>query len=383
MTRTESHLENLIAFPSVSRNSNLDLIHYIRQLLQSLNIDSTLIHDQTGGKANLFASIGPDIKGGVVLSGHTDVVPVDGQDWSMDPFVMHLAEDRIYGRGSTDMKGFIASVLAMIEAAAGAELKRPIHLAFSYDEEIGCVGVKSMLDMLESAPVHPAFCIIGEPTSLRVAIAHKGKTGAICRCQGVESHSALSTQGLNAINMASRMIEAIRSIQIDIAANHPQDDAFTVPHTTLHVGTISGGTALNIVPGMCEFKFEIRNLESDSPEAIMARVRDVAREIVEDCRGKFPSAQIDIEVFNTYPSLDTQPEEAVVDYVRQLVDGKDPVKIDFGTEGGLFQKRLGVPTVVCGPGSMDQGHKPDEFIHRSELVRCDRFLERLLAQLCS
>ncbi len=383
MTRTEELLETLIAFPSVSRNSNLDLIHFIRQFLQDLGIHGILIHDDTGNKANLFASIGPDAPGGVILSGHTDVVPVEGQHWSVDPFAMHVTEERVYGRGSTDMKGFIASVLAMTETAVGATLKHPIHLAFSHDEEIGCVGVKSMLDMLESAPVHPALCIIGEPTSMRVAIAHKGKTGAICRCLGVESHSALATQGLNAIYMASRMIEAIQSIQQDIIAGHPQDEAFTVPCTTLHVGTIAGGNALNIVPGTCEFRFEIRNLEADSPQAIMNRIHEAAGEILDECRTRFPSAQIDIDIFNTYPPLDTQPGAAVVDHVRQLVDGKAPVKIDFGTEGGLFQKRLGVPTVVCGPGSMDQGHKPDEFIRRSELARCDRFLQRLLVQLGS
>ena len=381
MTRTEDLLGKLIAFPSVSRNSNLDLIHYIQEFLHGLDIRSTLIHDETGNKANLFASVGPNVPGGVILSGHTDVVPVEDQDWSVDPFAMSMTEERVYGRGSTDMKGFIASVLAMIESAAGAALKHPLHLAFSYDEEIGCVGVKGMLDMLESTPVHPALCIIGEPTSLRVAIAHKGKTGAICRCVGVESHSALATQGLNAIYMASRMIESIRSIQQEIASEHPRDEAFTVPHTTLHVGTITGGSALNIVPGTCEFRFEIRNVEADSPQAIMDRIHAAAREIVDDCRVQFPSAQIDVEIFNTYPSLDTRPDAAVVDYVRQLVDGKAPVKIDFGTEGGLFQKRLGVPTVICGPGSMDQGHKPDEFIRRSELARCDRFLHRLLAQL--
>lgn len=382
MTRTEQILEDLIGFATVSRDSNLQLIDYIQTSLGELGIVSTLTYNEEKTKANLYAVFGPGREGGVMLSGHTDVVPVDGQDWTVDPFKLSLDNGRLFGRGTTDMKGFVASVLGMVEQAVSADLRHPIHLAFSYDEEIGCVGVKSMIAMLESARERPGFCIIGEPTSLQVAIAHKGKTGMVCRCLGVEGHSALAHKGLNAIYLATEMIAAIREIQQNIVRAPGHDNEFAVPYSTLHVGTINGGTALNIIPNLCEFKFELRNLKSDSPEEIIEQLRQAASDIVDKYRHEFPGAGIEIEIFNAYPALDTAPQEEVVEYVRSLADGNQPVKIDFGTEGGLFQHRLKVPTVVCGPGSMDQGHKPDEFIEQSQLLKCDAFLGRLLERLC-
>jgi acetylornithine deacetylase len=382
VTRTEEILEKLVGFATVSSYSNLELIEYIQEYLARLGITSKLTFNDEKSKANLYAVLGPGRSGGVMLSGHTDVVPTEGQHWTVDPFVMSDSNGRLYGRGTTDMKGFVASVLAMTDKAANARLRHPLHLAFSYDEEIGCVGVKKMITMLESASDRPAFCIVGEPTSLEVAIAHKGKTGLVCRCHGVEAHSALATNGLNAIYLAAEMISAIREIQDRIISNSSHDTAFGVPYSTLHVGTINGGTALNIIPNLCEFKFELRNLKVDTPADIIDLVRQSAKNIVDKYAADFPDAAIDIEIFNEYPALDTAPEEDVVQYVQGLVDGNDPVKIDFGTEGGLFQNRLQVPTVVCGPGSMEQGHKPDEFIEKSELVRCDLFLSRLLERLC-
>ena len=381
MTKTESLLEKLIAFPTVSRDSNLAMIEFIQSYLKALGIESKLTHNDEKTKANLYAVFGPGARGGVMLSGHTDVVPTDGQDWHKPPFEMTTEDDRFYGRGTTDMKGFIASVLAAVPDALQRDLKHPIHLAFSYDEEIGCVGVQRMIDMLESAPERPRFCIIGEPTMLDVAIAHKGKTGAICRCHGVEAHSAMATSGLNSIYLAMEMISGIRALQDEIKNNNEHDDAFGVPYSTLHVGTIHGGTALNIIPNLCEFKFEIRNLKSDDPIQIMDEIRRLAKSIKEKYLKDFPKVDIEIEIFNQYPALNTAPEEEVVSYVQSLVEGNTPVKIDFGTEGGLFQKRLGIATVVCGPGSMQQGHKPDEFIAKTELQRCDEFLQRLLDEM--
>ncbi len=380
MTLSESLLDSLISFPTVSRDSNLAMIEFVRSYLDNLGIESALTHNDERTKANLYAVFGPGKEGGVMLSGHTDVVPVEGQDWTREPFRMSLEDGRLYGRGATDMKGFIASVLAMVDEAVKRDLKHPIHLAFSYDEEIGCVGVRRMIDMLESALEHPGFCIVGEPTSLRVAVAHKGKVGAICRCHGVEAHSALADSGLNAIYLAAEMINGIRDLQARIELEHERDDQFSVPWTTLHVGTIHGGTALNIIPNMCEFRFEIRNLKSDDPMEIMSKIRDHADQVKARYTDDFPQADIEIEIFNEYPALDTSPSEEVVDYVRSLLEpgSSAPIKIDFGTEGGLFRTRLGIPTVVCGPGSMRQGHKPDEFLLQSELERCDLFLARLL-----
>ncbi len=378
---TIEHLEKLISFNTVSRESNLALIEFVREYLLSHGIESSLTHNDEKTKANLHAVIGPSDIPGVMLSGHTDVVPVEGQDWTSDPFTMRAHEERLYGRGTADMKGFIASVLAMVPKAVKADLKRPIHLAFSYDEEIGCIGVRRMIDVLADAPVKPAFCIIGEPTEMGVAIAHKGKTGAVCMCTGVEAHSALAPTGLNAIYLASEMITAIRKLQTVIEQDGKKDSAYAVPYTTLHVGTIEGGTALNIVPNQCSFRFEIRDLPEDDPAILMQKLAAEAAKIVEPHKAQFPDADIDIEIFNEYPALDTNPEDEVVTFVKSLTGANDHFKVAFGTEGGLFQQKLGLPTVVCGPGSMEQGHKPDEFIALSELEKCDRFLDRLLEHL--
>ena len=382
MSTTTQILESLVAFPTVSRDSNLDMIEFIEKFLSRLGIHSTLTHNDEWTKANLYAVFGPGDTGGVMLSGHTDVVPTESQNWTVKPFEMSADTHRLYGRGTTDMKGFIASVLSMSENAVRQNLQQPVHLAFSYDEEIGCVGVRRMIDMLESSAGRPDYCVVGEPTSLKVGIAHKGKVGATCRCHGVEAHSALADQGLNAIYLATEMITGIRDIQEQLAARDGQDSQFGVPYTTLHVGTIQGGTALNIIPNICEFKFEIRNLISDDPVQIMDQIRERARTITDRYKIEFAAANIDIEIFNQYPALETSRQEKIVDYVRSMTGGEEPVKIDFGTEGGLFKSRLDIPTVVCGPGSMAQGHKPDEFILKSELDRCDRFLDKLLGQLC-
>ena len=380
-TTTESLLQKLIGFPTVSRDSNMELIEFIQDYLGNLGIECSLSRNDEGNKANLYAVFGPEDIPGVMLSGHSDVVPIDGQDWTVDPFNMSEQAGRLYGRGTTDMKGFIASVLAMVPEARKRKLKRPIHLAFSYDEEIGCVGVQKMLDELEGSAHLPAFCIIGEPTEMQVAVAHKGKTGAICTCRGVEAHSALATQGLNAIYLANDVIGEIRRIQQQVIQNSQHDPYYNVPYTTLHVGTITGGTALNIIPKECSFKFEIRNLEDDDPTEIMHQIQDYAENLASDYRADFPDVGIEIEIFNQYPGLSTKPEEEVVRWVQSLVNSDRHIKLAFGTEGGLFQKRLEVPTVVCGPGSMDQGHKPDEFIAREELNRCDQFLHRLLDEI--
>ncbi len=381
-TDTEHFLEKLVSFPTVSRDSNLEMIQYMASYLGEMGIEPALTFNEERTKANLYAVFGPEGPGGVLLSGHTDVVPTDGQHWTVDPFKLTRKNNCFYGRGTTDMKGFIASVLAMIPGAQARHLKYPVHLAFSYDEEIGCVGVRRMIEMLQAADQPPGFCIIGEPTSLEVAIAHKGKTAAVCRCRGVEAHSAMATHGLNSIYLATEMIHGIREIQSEIQATGERDEMYGVPYTTVHVGTIQGGTALNIIPQCCEFRFEIRNLASDDPVGIMARIRDLANAVTAQYSTRFPQAKIEIEIFNEYPPLNTAADDEVVTFVRKLAQTDRFIKVDFGTEGGLFQTRLGLPTVVCGPGSMEQGHKPDEFIEQSQLAYCDAFLARLLDQMC-
>lgn len=371
-------LDRLIAFPTVSRDPNRELIEFVRQFLAERGIGSDLYLAEEGRKANLFATIGPTDKPGIMLSGHTDVVPVDGQNWSKDPFRMTLADGKAYGRGAADMKGFLACALLLADRAAQQNLSTPIHLAFSHDEEIGCVGVRSMIDGLASRAVRPRFAIVGEPTSMRIATGHKGKIGARATCCGVAAHSALAPRALNAIHLACDFIDAVRGRQAVIERKGPRDDEYSVPYTTLHVGRIEGGTALNIVPNRCTVDFEIRNIEQDDPDALLHRLMDEAAAIVGRQRDAFPQADIGIEMFNDYPRLATPADAEVVRFVGGLVPSQDLMKVDFGTEGGLFSKRLDVPVVVCGPGSMDQGHKPDEFIALDQLESCDHMMERLL-----
>lgn len=379
--QTTDILRDLIAFPTVSADPNRALIDYCANLLHSAGATVEIIPDATGGKANLYATIGPQDRPGVLLSGHTDVVPVEGQDWTVPPFAMTQADGKLFGRGTADMKGFVASVLRTASKAGKTDLATPLHIALSYDEEIGCVGVRSMIDMLAAAPFRPRFCIVGEPTLMAVATGHKGKTGLKATFVGREGHSALAPMALNAIHLAADMIGAIRTIQARIVASYPQDPDYDVPYTTLHVGRINGGVALNIVPNHCTFAFEIRNLAQDDPQALLQQLALAAEEILAPIRPDFPEAAIKIEVTNTYPPLDTVRDAEVVSFVKSLTGANGTNKVAFGTEGGLFGQRLGVPTVICGPGSMAQGHKPDEFISLDQLAQCDTMLDALLDRL--
>lgn len=374
-------LDRLIAFPTVSRDPNRELMEFVRAYLAERGVESELILAEEGRKANLFATIGPKDRPGVMLSGHTDVVPVDGQAWSRDPFRLDVENGRAYGRGTTDMKGFVAACLRLADAAAKAELHTPLHLAFSHDEEIGCVGVRSLIERLADSSIQPRFCIIGEPTSMRIATGHKGKLAARATCCGVEGHSALAPRALNAIHIACDFVGYLRERQADLAANGTQDDGYDVPYTTVHVGRIEGGTALNIVPNRCTVDFEIRNLAEDDPEALLDDIRAHAQTLATREHNRFPDARVDIDVLNTYPGLATSQSAEIVGFVAGLIEDPSTFKVAFGTEGGLFSNRLGIPTVVCGPGSMEQGHKPDEFITLDQLAACDRMLNRLLEAL--
>lgn len=381
-SRSIELLERLIGFPTVSRDSNLDLIAFVRGVLEPLGARLTLVHNEAGTKANLYAALGPAGPGGVLLSGHTDVVPVEGQAWSTDPFRLTAREDRLLGRGTCDMKGFLACVLAAAEQAATRRLARPLHMAFSYDEEIGCVGVRGLIDRLAGAENLPAFCIIGEPTLLETVIAHKGKVAGRVTCHGRECHSSHAPEGLNAIYLATDMIGEMRGLQDELAAGG-RDEAYAVPFTTVHVGTIRGGTALNIVPNACTLDFEIRNLPTDAPEPLLDRLFDRAAALTRQARTLFPQAGVEVEIVNAYPGLETAPEAQVVSMVRRL-NGAGPLrKIAFGTEGGLFRERLGIPTVICGPGDIRDAHKPDEYVSRDQLARCDAMLEKLVDELAA
>jgi acetylornithine deacetylase len=374
-------LERLIAFPTVSRDPNLALVEWVRGRLAERGVDCRLVRDPGGAKANLYATIGPADRPGVLLSGHTDVVPVDGQAWTRPPFALTRADGRLYGRGAADMKGFLACALAAALRAAGRPLRAPLHLAFSYDEEVGCLGVRQLIDVLAEAPVRPAFCIVGEPTSMAVATGHKGKTALRATCTGREGHSALAPLALNALHLGCDLVAAIRARQAEIAATGARDGDYDVPYTTLHVGRMQGGTVLNIVPNRCEIELEIRNLAADDPARLVEGLRAEAARIAEAARPQAAESDIRIEVENSYPGLGTPPDAEIVAFVKSLTGANATTKVAFGTEGGLFSARLGIPTVVCGPGSMAQGHRPDEYVSEEQMARCDAMLAALLDRL--
>jgi acetylornithine deacetylase len=379
-------LERLVGFPTVSRDSNLALIEYVRDFLSARGIGSKLYMDATGRKANLFASIGPPDRAGVLLSGHTDVVPVDGQSWSSNPFELRARSGLLFARGAADMKGFLACALRAMDQARIRTLAVPLQLAFSYDEEVGCLGVRSLIEDMGTWACLPKLCIVGEPTLLRTAVGHKGKTAVRATCHGLPAHSASPDRGVNAIYMASNLIERIRTQQADIICNGAKDAAFDVPHTTLHVGVIEGGTVLNIVPSRCELEFEIRNLTADDPTALLAEIRSHCSEIVRGFAlpaqtGLDGEAHIDFQLTHEYPGLDTSADADVVGFVAALTGNRECIKVGFGSEAGLFSGRLGIPSVVCGPGSIDQAHKADEFIALDQLVRCDAMMDALLGRL--
>ncbi len=374
-------LDRLLAFDTVSFKPNMGLMLYVKDLLEGAGIAVTLIPDAGGGKANLFATVGPQGQGGVMLSGHTDVVPVEGQTWTKPPFAMTEADGRIYGRGAADMKGFVACAVAAMLDAANRPLRVPLHLALSYDEEIGCMGVRSLIDMLDAAPVRPRMCIVGEPTGMQVATGHKGKVALRATCVGREGHSALAPLALNALHLAGDFLVAVRGLQAEVAATGLRDGDYDVPYTTLHVGKMSGGVQVNIVPNHASLDFEIRSLADEDVAGLITRLEAAAEGIVAPLRAEFPEAAIRVERLWNYPGLGTPSDAGVVNFVKGLTGANGTIKVAFGTEGGLFDQRLGIPTVICGPGSMAQGHKPDEFVTVEQLERCEAMLGALIQRL--
>ncbi|MFB9224079.1 acetylornithine deacetylase [Paracoccus cavernae] len=375
-------LARLVAFPTISRRTNLDLLDHIEALFAGSGARMHRFAHEDGSRANLWISIGPDIAGGVVLSGHSDVVPVEGQDWSSDSFALRIADGRAYGRGTADMKGFLACAIHAGLQATGRKLARPLHLAISYDEEIGCLGVRGMIEALAARPSRPALCIIGEPTGMKIASGHKGKAGFRACCHGREGHSALAPRALNALHLGARFVQALEQRQEALAATGPRDDDYDIPYSTIHAGVMRGGTALNIVPNLCEVDFEIRNIAEDDPETILAGIRADAETIAAPYRATFPEARITIDPVTAYPGLATPEDGAALALLRRITGRNDPaIKVAFGTEGGLFAQGLGISTAICGPGFMDQGHRPDEFVALDQLAECSRVLDNLLAIL--
>ena len=379
---TINRLSRLIAFDTTSRHSNLALIHDCADYLESLGLKPWLSHNADQSKANLFATIAAadgSTEGGLILSGHTDVVPTDGQAWQSDPYRADIREGRLYGRGSTDMKGFIAAVLAAAPAMVQAELKRPLHIALSYDEEIGCLGAPVMIAELQKRGLTPEHCIVGEPTSMRMVVAHKGIHTFRCAVHGKAAHSSLTPQGVNAIEYAAKLIVFINELAGRLKARHDTDPDYDVPFSTLSVNTIAGGIAGNIVPQLCEFEFDYRNLPHMSPADITAPIEAHIREVLQPQMQAVDAAcRIDMHHGENVPAMPEAEAALLHDLITQLVEDSSRLKVAYATEGGQFQQ-AGIATVICGPGNIEQAHKADEFVELSQLARCDAFLHKLIA----
>ncbi|MEX3582429.1 MAG: acetylornithine deacetylase [Burkholderia sp.] len=372
---------NLVAMDTISRVPNLGLIETVRDALAERGIVSTLTHDKRKGWANLFATIPAHdgaTDGGVVLSGHTDVVPVDGQDWDSDPFKPAIRDCRLYGRGTCDMKGFIGAALALVPEIQAARLAKPIHFALSYDEEIGCAGAPLLITDLKQRGLNPSGCIVGEPTSMRPIIAHKGINTYRCCVRGHAAHSSLTPQGLNAIEYAARLICHIRDIADEFRAKGPFDELYDVPFTTAQTSQIQGGNAINTVPAECRFSFEFRNLPRLDPDAIFARINTYARDtLLPKMRREHPDAAIEISKITSTPGLDADEQAAITQLVRALTANQSRRKVAYSTEAGLFAN-AGIPSVVCGPGNIEQAHKPNEYVELAQLDGCERFLRKFI-----
>lgn len=384
LPRTETILSRLLSFDTTSRDSNLALIQWVASWLEQYGVASTLTFNDEKTKANLFAHLGDPTLPAVVLSGHTDVVPVDGQQWCYPPFDMTVRDGLVYGRGSADMKGFIACVLAAVprwqQLAAGGVMTRSLGIALSYDEEIGCLGVGRLIDDLLARQVPVAGCIIGEPTMMRPVIAHKGIAHYRVHVRGRAAHSSLTPQGVNAIEYAARLVTHIRKLadaEQSFGSRHPLYD---VPFATLQTGLIKGGNAANIVPKDCEFVFEVRWLPGDVHERFVASVQDYAQVLLAEMQQVAPEADIQFEALVNCPPFEYSPGSEITRHVEALCQGCSHDAVAYTTEAGRFHE-AGMPCVVCGPGSIEQAHRPDEFVSQAQLAACDAWLDQLFLRL--
>jgi acetylornithine deacetylase len=376
-------IRRLVSFNTVSRNSNREIIDFIEAYLAGLGVESRIIPGDEAGKACLFATVGPAGRSGIVLSGHTDVVPVDGEAWSSDPFAAEVRDGRLYGRGAVDMKGFLGIALAHVPMFLASDLKTPIHLAFSYDEEVGCIGVRPMLEVINRMPVKPAACIVGEPTNMTVMTGHKGKLSMRVTVRGHECHSSLAPTGVNAVEYAAELIAFIKGLARRLEREGARDAAYDIPHSTAHVGRIAGGSALNIVARDCWFEFEFRVLPDDDPADLLAEVRQYAEGTLEPLmQAVDPQTGFSWRGIGAFPGLETPADALVVSLAKRFSGESRTGRVAFGTEGGLFAAVAGIPTVVCGPGSIDQAHKPDEFISLDQVARGEAFM-RAVADFCA
>lgn len=384
-----SWLKRLIAFDTTSAYSNLSLIADVAAYCGSLGLTVDLTHNAEHTKANLFVTVtnaesvkkGEPLSGGIVLSGHTDVVPVAGQNWQSPPFQAEIREGKLYGRGACDMKGFIACALSIlpkaVQLAQSNQLKRPLHLALSFDEEVGCLGAPLLLEDIQNKGIFPQYCIVGEPTSMKLVSAHKGIRVFRCLVHGKSVHSSLTPKGVNAISYASRLIGFIDDLAENLQHQGSLDEGFDVPFSTLSVGTIRGGTATNIVPNLCEFTFDFRNLPHVTVEEILLPIQNKIEQLTEEMRQVCKQAQIELIEEENVPAMTDKDSQELQKLVGQLVGDEHVSKVAYATEGGQFTQ-AGIATIICGPGSIEQAHQANEYISLEQLKKCDKFLGAVL-----
>ncbi|WP_412565158.1 acetylornithine deacetylase [Thalassobius sp. MITS945101] len=371
-------LSRLVQFDTVSHRSNLPLLDWVETYLAEHGITGRRIYDATGKKANLIVTIGPEDTPGYVLSGHVDVVPVSGQNWTVDPFGGAIEDGKVWGRGTSDMKGFVACVLAAVPKMLAHSLAKPLHLIFSHDEEIGCVGVRSAIADLDQWPVKPLGCFVGEPTNMAVILGHKGKRAERVHFTGLSAHSSLAPTAVNAVEYAARLAVFIADLGRNLAEGTAQDPLYDVTHTTAHVGVLNGGRQVNIVPDTAYLDFEFRTICSDNTAALVDQVRRYAHDVLEpQMQAVDPDATIRFETLSDTPGVDTPPEAPMAALAKSIAQRNDHAKVAFATEGGLFQS-IGIPTVILGPGDIDRAHKADEFITLRELDSCMAALSNLI-----
>ena len=383
-------LTRLIAFDTVSRHSNLALIKDVQSYCEQLGLSVDLTFNDAKNKANLFVTIPAGdnannsadvVNHGLVLSGHTDVVPVDGQDWTSEPFNATIRGTKLFGRGACDMKGFIACALKLlpeaVELSNSGQLRRPLHLALSFDEEVGCLGAPLILADLKARGITPDYCIVGEPTNMAMVVAHKGIAVYRCRVHGKSAHSSLTAQGVNAISYASRLVGYVDELADELSQRLDNDALFDVPYSTLSVGTIQGGTATNIVPNLCEFTFDYRNLPHMTQQDILAPIQAKVAELSAQMQSRAPETGIELMQEESVPAMTDNESAELQALIAALTGDNKRHKVAYATEGGQFTNS-GIPTIICGPGSIEQAHKADEYVELSEIDRCDSFLQRLL-----
>lgn len=368
--------QTLVRMNTVSHHSNLELIHFIRDYLAKLGVKSRLTFNEDKTKANLFATLGEGKPAGIILSGHTDTVPWDGQDWTMDPLSALVQDGKLYGRGSADMKAFIGVAVSQAEQFLNSDAPFALHYAFSYEEEIGCFGVKELIADLRDANIQPLACIVGEPTSMVPAIAHKGVYRYKCCVRGKEAHSSLTPHSVNAIEMAARVVGRVRDMAEDFERNEPRFEGFDVPFSTSSVGQFHGGIADNVVPRDAEFRYEFRDLPTANAAQMQSDVVAYAKSLEPAMKKVAPAAGFEFETICEIPSFLGSKDDPVTRLAQELSGEKSTTLVAFGTEAGLF-KNAGISTVVCGPGSIQQAHQPDEYVSLEQLARCEAFMQGL------